>query len=87
MHLTVERNVEKQKRKKSKQVGRQDPITLSKAMIAVVVAAMTGQLEESDEEGDSEQEEEIPMKPPAKKQKIVNNWTNPALQRNKKNGG
>lgn len=75
-------------KKQGKRNGRKGAVTLSKALIATVVAGMKGKSEESDDEdeNDSDTKEELPMKPPAKKQKIVTNHNNPALQRNKKSG-
>jgi hypothetical protein len=60
---------------------------LASASIAAVAAAMKGG-EDSDEgnngvdDRDSDSgDEQVPMKPPAKRQKIMNNRNNPALQR------
>jgi hypothetical protein len=72
-------------RNRNKRPGRK--VTLSKASIAAVAAAMKGG-DDTDEgnngadDHDSDSgEEQVPMKPPAKRQKIMNNRNNPALQR------
>jgi hypothetical protein len=63
------------------------PVTLSKASIAAVATAMKNATiaDNDDNDGpdsDSDHDEEmVPMKPPAKKQKILNNRNNPALNR------
>jgi hypothetical protein len=61
-------------------------VTLSKASIAAVAAAMKGDNDSADgdapDDDNSESgDEQIPMKPPAKRQRIMNNRNNPALQR------
>jgi hypothetical protein len=67
--------------------GRMQQVTLSKASIAAVAAAMKGGEDIDDgnngaDDGDSNSgEEQVPMEPLAKRQKIMNNCNNPALQR------
>jgi hypothetical protein len=76
--------------KRKKKGGKDKPVTLSKATISAVVAAMksgTSDTADADDDNDDDSEsseEVIPMKGPAKKQKIINNRTNPALQRRNK---
>jgi hypothetical protein len=65
---------------------KQQPVTLSKASIAAVASAMKNATiadnDDDDPNSDSEPDEEmVAMKPPAKKQKILNNRNNPALNR------
>jgi hypothetical protein len=66
---------------------KQQPVTLSKASIAAVASAMkNATIVDNDDndapDSDSDPDEEmVAMKPPAKKQKILNNRNNPALNR------
>jgi hypothetical protein len=73
-------------RGRGKRPGRKQQITLSKASIAAVVAAIGKGSDDEDNNGADDDEtesgeEQVPMKPPAKRQKIMKNRNNPALQR------
>jgi hypothetical protein len=74
-------------RNRNKRPGRKQQVTLSKASIAAVAAAMKGEDDSddgnhgADDDNSDSGEEQVPMKPPAKRQKIMNNRNNPALQR------
>jgi hypothetical protein len=54
-------------------------VTLSKASVKAVATALKGQ-EEVEEISSDDSDEEVAMKPPSKKQKIVKNRNNPALK-------
>jgi hypothetical protein len=79
------------KRGKREKQGRKE-MELSNRTIAKLVTAMRGSTLGPDSEDDfmsvssesSKDEETIPMKGPARKQKIISNRENPALQRTKK---
>jgi hypothetical protein len=78
-------------KKRPKKGSRDKAITLSRASISQMVAALKSGNNNGDADADGDADDDlessneiVPMKGPTKKQKIVNNCTNPALQcRNK----
>lgn len=94
--LLAKRTARGRKSKSSKKNKRGTPrkqeITLSNKTIAKFATALKGNTlgpdpddNESATSESTEEEEEVAMKSPGKKQKIIKNRTNPALQRNRNN--